>query len=796
MRVRPFGLLAVLATGCTWLGSNQLQTRLDEIDEDGDGYSIAQGDCAPKDPSRSPGIDEIPYDRIDNDCDIEGLDLFDVDQDGFPGISKEDYEALPGDLPYPTQYTLQNGEQKAVDCNDADKSIYPDPSRAIEKFYDGIDGDCQRDNDYDADQDGYYPDRIPGGTADVAALLQQYIDDNDFSVDAGSWGPGGSGPAQAHDCEDNQDLVNPGIANDTWYDGIDSNCDDENDYDQDGDGFMEPGRESAYAFYINKYYGEDPPPFYVDADPFRDCADGISVYRNIPDVATAGTVYPGATDLPYDGIDADCAGDNDFDGDADGYMPDGYGTPTTLDAMNDYAEAWDYETRVSSWATDGWTTPQLHDCDDGDGTVHPNALEDLGGADQDCNLDVNLAEWGGKDGGTTPQPLYSWEYPTNPEIVHVGGKYLIIIGAQGFKLYTAADWVPDYGPSLVFDPSRAVGGLPPTSHTGAVWKVGFSPLNLQSRIDVDVSPAVEDVDSDGLPDEAVFVATPTSNGAPLYYSYLYVSKLQFQSSFGTFLSDSKFTQVDGTDPDLITYIANDLDLIVDDDGGPFAASCGTDNQASQSAYLVHATYWTPGGTSMSSAHTLDGGNTCFFAADPVVVGPAATTLVETCLANQNCDRLAVNSVPAMFTDTTYTDIEQYTYGDNDDGFLALIDNAGRAYVRDTAGAAIDVRLFGNSQRLPTTLLKDPTGIGNTLDVAVHGTDVYAVAILDNDTVWLQYGNHANPTFVNLNYSPSLPQVVPTGVSVYADDDRVGIAVSAQNAAGVGDVAWMWLSPPG
>ncbi|MCB9684785.1 MAG: putative metal-binding motif-containing protein [Alphaproteobacteria bacterium] len=782
MRVRPFVWLGLLATGCTWLGSNKLQQRLEEIDEDGDGYSIEQGDCAPTDPNRSPGLDEIPYDRIDNDCDLEGLDLFDVDQDGFPGISKEEYEALPGDIPYPTQYTLQNGEQKAVDCNDADKSIYPDPSRAIEKFYDGIDGDCQRDNDFDADQDGYYPDKVPGGSGDVAALLQQYIDDNGFSADAANWGPGGSGPAQAHDCEDNQDEVNPGIANDPYYDGVDANCDDQNDYDQDGDGFMEPGWEAQYAFYINKYYGADPPPFYVDADPFRDCADGIIAYRNIPDVATAATVYPGATDLPYDGIDADCAGDNDYDGDADGYMPDGRGTPTTLDAMNDYAEAWGYEGRISSWASDGWTTPQLGDCDDSDGTVHPNALEDLGGADQDCNLDPNLAEWGGKDGGTNPQPLYSWEYPTNPEIVHVAGKYLIIVGARNFKTFTAVDWIPDYGPSLLFDPARAVGGLPPTSHTGAVWKFGFTPLHLRNRIDVDVSPASED---------AVFVAAATSNDPPLYYSYLYVSKLEFQQTYGVWSAESQFDQVDGTDPDLITYTANNVDVIVDANGGPFAVSCGTQNQASQPASLVHEVYWPPGG-GISSAHTTDGGNACFFTAEPVV-GTPTTTTVETCLTLQNCDQLLLTSVPAMFQDPSFTDVEQYLYGDNDGGYIALLDNTRRAYVRDTSGPAADIPLFANAGRLPTTQLKSPVGIGNTLDVAVKGTDVYAVAILDNDTVWLQYGSPANPTFVNLGYSP--PSGAPTGVSVYVDDDRVGIAVSAQNASGQGDVAWMWLSPP-
>ncbi|MEE2751890.1 MAG: MopE-related protein [Myxococcota bacterium] len=64
-------------------------------------------------------------------------------------------------------------------------------------------------------------------------------------------------------------------------------------------------------------------------------------------------VYPGASDRPYDGLDADCAGDDDYDADSDGYRLVVYGG---------------------------------QDCDDEDDEVHPAALEVCGdGRDNDCD---------------------------------------------------------------------------------------------------------------------------------------------------------------------------------------------------------------------------------------------------------------------------------------------------------------------------------------------------------------------------------------------------------------------------
>ena len=63
---------------------------------------------------------------------------------------------------------------------------------------------------------------------------------------------------------------------------MDSDCEGNDDFDQDGDGFQ------------SAEYGGD------------DCDD------------TVATTFPGAEDVWYDGIDSDCDGANDYDQDGDG----------------------------------------------------------------------------------------------------------------------------------------------------------------------------------------------------------------------------------------------------------------------------------------------------------------------------------------------------------------------------------------------------------------------------------------------------------------------------------------------
>jgi hypothetical protein len=107
---------------------------------------------------------------------------------------------------------------------------------------------------------------------------------------------------------------------DAWYDGVDSDCAGNDDYDADADGYQS-----------TDYGGED-------------CDDLTS------------TTYPGASDAWYDGVDSDCAGNDDYDSDADGYSSADYGGD---------------------------------DCNDSDSTVSPAGSEVCDSVDNDCDSEVD-----------------------------------------------------------------------------------------------------------------------------------------------------------------------------------------------------------------------------------------------------------------------------------------------------------------------------------------------------------------------------------------------------------------------
>ncbi len=141
-------------------------------DADGDGYAD-EDDCDDGNAAIHPGAREVPYDRVDQDCD--GLeDDSDVDGDGHAARS------MGGD-----------------DCDDARASVNPD---ATDVWYDGLDADCDGADDFDQDGDGARA--ASGGGAD---------------------------------CDDLDATVFPG-APDAAYDGVDADCLGNDDYDADRDG--------------------------------------------------------------------------------------------------------------------------------------------------------------------------------------------------------------------------------------------------------------------------------------------------------------------------------------------------------------------------------------------------------------------------------------------------------------------------------------------------------------------------------------------------------------------------------
>jgi hypothetical protein len=220
------------------------------------------------------------------------------------------------------------------DCNDDDPAIHP----GAEETCDGVDQDCDGEIDEEAtDGDRWYEDLDGDGYAGAPVTA--------CAAEA-SWSE------TLDDCDEGSDEVHP-EAEETWYDGIDQDCDG-NDLDQDGDGFdvqddcddtdadVHPGATELCDGVDNDCDSAIPSDETTDADgdsyvECEDCDDGN------------GEAYPGATEI-CDGDDTDCDGSlpaNEADADADG-------------------------------------SPGCADCDDGDSDSYPGAPELCDGVDNAC----------------------------------------------------------------------------------------------------------------------------------------------------------------------------------------------------------------------------------------------------------------------------------------------------------------------------------------------------------------------------------------------------------------------------
>jgi len=292
----------------------------------------------------------------------------------------------------------------------AGADIHPD---ATETFYDGVDQDCDGRDDYDADADGYVPDEYAGlattGAAGSGALPAGDCWDEPTGPEGSELGGADIHPDASEtfydgvdqdcdglsdydadydghdhadhdgtDCDDEDATVNPDAA-EVWYNGVDENCD-TNDGDQDGDGYWAEDYEDLVA-------GNGGEPLEVPKGYDGDCDD--------EDAAA----YPGADETWYDGVDQACDGGSDYDADGDTYDAIDHGGDDCDDdddavnpeAFETYYDGIDQDCDgESDYDADRDGHDAEHyggdDCDDTDAAISPSAAEIFyDGTDQDCD---------------------------------------------------------------------------------------------------------------------------------------------------------------------------------------------------------------------------------------------------------------------------------------------------------------------------------------------------------------------------------------------------------------------------
>ncbi|MSQ84428.1 MAG: hypothetical protein EXR77_16360 [Myxococcales bacterium] len=263
-------------------------------DLDGDGFSVAMGDCDDKNKAVHPGATEYCND-IDDDCN-GSIDDFDGDNDGFfkcPGAGQ--------------------------DCDDTDGSVFPGAKSACAP---GKDGDCDGvpDMEVDVDGDGYAvcddcddsdPTVNPSAKPDCGSKKDKNCDgmpDNLSDNDK-------DGDPSCTDCNDKDPKIYKAALE--LCDGVDQDCNGViDDLDYDGDGYwackddcndkditINPGSgRNCKNNKDNDCNGKIDAQEDGDKDGFVGCQD-CNDYNPL--------INPGGIELGGDNIDNDCDGQTD-----------------------------------------------------------------------------------------------------------------------------------------------------------------------------------------------------------------------------------------------------------------------------------------------------------------------------------------------------------------------------------------------------------------------------------------------------------------------------------------------------
>jgi predicted outer membrane repeat protein len=184
------------------------------------------------------------------------------------------------------------------DCDDRNSARHPARTEVIG---DGVDQNCAGWDDQDGDDDGFLAAANGGVDCDdknaavYPGAAETWYDGRDSDCSGGGdVDQDRDGTPTSKDCDDTDPDRYPG-APELSFDGVDNDCD-KLDQDEDADGFMAEVKNASGVL----------------------LADPVTLGLRVDCDGSRGDVFPGAREVWYDGIDADCSGGSDFDRDSDG----------------------------------------------------------------------------------------------------------------------------------------------------------------------------------------------------------------------------------------------------------------------------------------------------------------------------------------------------------------------------------------------------------------------------------------------------------------------------------------------
>ena len=332
------------------------------------GFVSDNTDCDDTVATTYPGADEY-CNGVDDDCDttidedtaVDASTWYeDSDSDGYGNAAVDDVECSQ-----PSGYVADN-----TDCDDTVATTYP----GADEYCNGVDDDCDSDIDEDSAVDAitWHEDSDSDGYGNAAVTDVECAQPSGFVEDA-------------TDCDDTVATTYPGA--DEYCNSVDDDCDtviDEDDAvdvvtwfaDTDSDGFGDPAVDDVDC---------DQPTGMVEDD--SDCDD------------TDASIYPGAPEIEYDGIDQDCDSEDLCDVDLDGTNAlecggsdcDDEDELINIDATEiwydgvdqDCDELSDYDADYDGFDSESYGG---EDCDDADPDTYPGAPDEYyDGIINDCD---------------------------------------------------------------------------------------------------------------------------------------------------------------------------------------------------------------------------------------------------------------------------------------------------------------------------------------------------------------------------------------------------------------------------